>query len=115
MKIKRQNYPNSPISGLPSTFNLPVEEFIDQTIQNDVPTLKEIISRYRLTGEVIGSQNNIIYSDENTVDINGLLPDIEDLNAQYQKAQTALTSETFSKKNLKKEVQLPPEGDKEGE
>lgn len=55
-----------------------------QTIQNDVPTLAEILKRYQETGEVLTKPLSPIYDDQQYMDTTIIQPDVEDLNAEYQ-------------------------------
>lgn len=78
---------------------IPQLDFEDSlTIQNDVPTLKEILARYASTGEIIGTQKNLSYDENSYQDCNCIVPDIEDLNISYQNLQETKARDEFLKK-----------------
>lgn len=79
----------------------PLLEFEEsQTIQQDVPTLKEILSRYASTGEIIGTQKPSFFDENCYQDCNCISPDVEDLNMSYQNLMSAKAREEFLEKTL---------------
>lgn len=88
MQFQKQQFNGEPL--------LRFEE--SQTIQQDVPTLREILARYATTGEIIGTQKQQFFDENSYQDCNCIVPDVEDMNIAFQNIQDAKARDEFLQK-----------------
>lgn len=100
MKIIRRQFQSN-------NFGKPQLKFGESvTVQNDVPTLKEILERYQKTGEIIGTSRQSYYDDNQFQDCDVIVPDVEDLNRSHQNLREGERTKSFlSQKSLSEDVQ----------